>query len=76
MSDRDINAEDALQVAHRALQKVMEFDGSLEERQAEFDDTIEELTEVKLRLSELDYSDLSLDTRSGSSTNSRSDAPL
>ncbi|WP_049925353.1 hypothetical protein [Halopiger goleimassiliensis] len=65
----DVRPEDALQVAQRALQKCNGLEDDLDELRDEYDDLAEELTAVKLRLSEedddADYRDLSLDTKIG-----------
>ncbi|MFA1612027.1 hypothetical protein [Halobellus rubicundus] len=48
----DVTAEDALQVAQRALAKVNDLEGELEELRAEHEGTVEELTALRLRTSE------------------------
>lgn len=69
MSDRDISAEDALQVAQRALQKANELEDDLEEVRRDYEEIRSDLTAAKLRLSEIkderDYSDLTLDEKIG-----------
>jgi len=69
VSDRDISAEDALQVAQRALQKANENASRADELKDEIDDLREELTAQGLRLSEInderDYAALTLDDKVG-----------
>jgi len=72
MSDGEtpsVSAEDALQVAQRALGKVNDLENELEDLREEHAETVEELTAVKMRLSEIDderpYSGLTLDEKVG-----------
>lgn len=64
-----VRPEDALQVAQRALSKVNELEGELNDLRSECDETAEELAAVKMRLSEIDderpYSGLTLDEKVG-----------
>lgn len=63
--------EDVLQVAQRALAKANDLERSHEDLREEHDDTVEELTALRLRVSELldendhDYRELSTDERVG-----------
>lgn len=65
----DIEPEDALQVAQRALSKVNELERELETLREEYDETVEEQVALALRLSEHDedraYDDLQRDDRIG-----------
>lgn len=63
MSEDDVSARDALAVAQRALARINEFEDEIEQLREERNNFIEDLTAVKLRLSEIDeerpYSSLS-----------------
>lgn len=69
MSDPDVQPEDALQVAQRALAKVGELEDDLDQLRSDHEETAEELTRVSLRLSEIDeerdYEALSRDEKVG-----------
>ncbi|QLH78696.1 hypothetical protein HZS55_15980 [Halosimplex rubrum] len=70
MSDGvDVTAEDAIQVAQRALAKVGEQETRIDELEADLDDAVEDLTALKLRVSEEDadreYDSLTLDEKIG-----------
>jgi len=65
----DITPEDALQVAQRALEKVLTLEGEIEDLQAKHAEAEEELTALRLRLQEQDedrpYESLTLDEKVG-----------
>jgi len=65
----DVDAEDALQVAQRALSKVLELEEDLTDAHERLDEQEEKLTEQALRLSEHDeersYDSLTRDDRIG-----------
>jgi len=65
----DVDAEDALQVAQRALSKVLELEEQLADAHDRLDEQAERLTEQSLRLSEHDderaYSDYTLNDKIG-----------
>lgn len=65
----DVGAEDALQVAQRALSKVLELEADLDDAHDRLDEHQEELTSLQLRLSEHDddraYAELTLDDKIG-----------
>lgn len=70
MSDGpDVQPEDALQVAQRALSKVNDLERERDDLLERVDELEDELTAVNLRLSEMDdeadYRDLTLDTKIG-----------
>lgn len=64
-----VRPEDALQVAQRALAKANELSGELDELREEYDDIVEDLMTIQLRLSEIDenrpYESLTLDEKVG-----------
>lgn len=69
MSDSHYTLEDVLQVAQRSLQKANELERQTESLREDFDDAVDDLTAVKLRLSEQDeqrpYDQLGRDTKIG-----------
>lgn len=54
MSDPDVQPEDALQVAQRALSKIADLERTVEEQAGRIDEFEEDLTAVTLRLSAFD----------------------
>jgi len=70
MSDNDdVSARDALAIAQRALARVNEFEDRVDQLEAQRGELQEDLTGVKLRLSEIDeerpYESLSIDEKVG-----------
>lgn len=65
----DIRPEDALQVAQRALSKVNDLERKYDNLLEDHEDLVEDLTAIKLRLSEIDeerpYESLSLNEKVG-----------
>ena len=69
MSDPDVQPEDALQVAQRALSKIADLERTVEEQAGRIDELEEDLTAVTLRLSAFDedrpYGELTRDDKVG-----------
>lgn len=70
MSDGiEVRPEDAMQVAQKALQKVNELEGDLEDLRDQHDQSTEDLAAVKLRISEInedrEYQDLNFNEKVG-----------
>ena len=67
--DDDVSARDALAIAQRALARVNEFEDRIDQLEAQRGELQEDLTAVKLRLSEIDderpYESLSIDEKVG-----------
>lgn len=69
MSEPDVRPEDGLQVAQRALSKASDLEREFNDLLKDYDDLVEDLTAIKLRLSEIDeerpYESLSLNEKIG-----------
>ncbi|WP_434521264.1 hypothetical protein [Halorubrum sp. AS12] len=67
--DDDVSARDALAIAQRALARVNEFEDRIDQLEVQRGELQEDLTAVKLRLSEIDderpYKSLSIDEKVG-----------